>query len=171
MTTKKYDQLLYKNDIYNCFEINGSAMFNPADVGLELADSEYRCAYKVEGGELILEGFSTEAFGADIKLAERIEGPAVLGKSPKLIIIDDEYYRARGISPIDWQPWSNYIYESLDIPIKFTGTLQIGTEFLVEAEQCLTENEPSYYEEIHELTFERGTLVHACQYSVETDED
>lgn len=171
MTTEKFDQLLYKGDVYNFFEIKGSAMFDPYGVGLELADSECQCAYKVEGRELILEGFSIEAFGADIKLAQKSDGPVILGKRPKLIILDDEYYRSRGIPPMDWQPWSNYIYESLDISIQFTGTLRIGGEFFVESKQSLTEDESDYYEEFHELTFENGTLVHARKCSPETVED
>ncbi|MEV5574221.1 hypothetical protein AB0L06_29665 [Spirillospora sp. NPDC052269] len=140
MTGQIPDAVIYHDRLYALTGQEGDGLFDPSALGLRpLAMSTacwrgYVCEYTVVDGGLVL---------TELEMLVEGEPPTLFGVTPA-----EDASRGRR-------------YEGLREPVRFTGRLLLGREFLNELYVHMGFQSPWKYEDVQELVFENGHLTEA----------
>ena len=166
MTGQASDKVAYREEKYSLVGISGTGLFDPAAHGIKTLSTNtgcwrgFVCGYVVKENTLRLRKLTC---GLDDK-----EPPPLLwGRAPQKEI--GEYYRRKfvffGKKIFYSSETGDYCYSELDALIEYTGGLLIGNSF-IETMYVHQGFQKAYrYENVHELTFEKGALIAARDVS------
>jgi hypothetical protein len=179
MTAQISDVVVYRGKPHFIAGVNGEGLFDPAQQGVRPIPLSsacwrgYHCTYEITDGSLVLAtvniGFSKE----DRAAAKRGEGPTLFGQVPRR-------YTVRGVSPNpttgdvegggeSWE-FSDFRYEGLGEVMPFSGGLLLGDDFVRDLYVHMGFHPAWKFRTVHELLFERGTLVRETDRSTEMAE-
>lgn len=148
MTTQIPDEVFFERGWFSVAAVDGTGLFDPDAHDLDPMTTSsacwrgYICGYAVSDGHLVVR---------DLILGSE-DPPPLIGKIHPVREDDDARWR----------------YEGLDIPVDFTGRLLIGDGDVDDRPYLNMGFQPAWmYSEVHELTFQAGTLVTAADRSAE----
>lgn len=136
MTAQIPDHVVYQGTRYDLVEADGTALFDPAEHGLQVRMIHtacwrgYICTYEVKRGRLIL---SALQLGIDAP-PEKLFGMKV-------------------------NTSSGVVYQPLDEPQPFTGSMLLGADFIRELYVHMGFAPAWKYAQVLRLTFENGALT------------
>ncbi len=148
MTGQIADQFSYKEDNYDLIGLKGSNLFNPEEYGVFPIMASTACyrgfvaEYNITDKQLILNSLMLRS--NEEKLNE-INGVAAK-KEEKVMMF-------------------NFLYEDLNLPIKFTGFILLGKDFINEMYVHMGYQRPIAYKIVIEFQFKEGELVTINDFS------
>jgi len=148
MTAQMPDVFFYKNENYSLIGLKGSNMFNPEDYGVYPIMANTACyrgfvaTYHITEEQLILSSLILKS--KEEKLKEINGQPA---KKEKSIFS------------------FNFLYENINLPIKYTGFILLGKDFINEMYVHMGYQRPISYETVIEFQFKDGDLVAVNDFS------
>jgi len=169
MTAQISDSLFYRDERYSIAGLNGDGLFDPAHIGLKTrmistaCRRGFVCDYSLRDRRLILTRLTVGFRPEDLQRAERGDGPVLFGLTPKR----DECKCWDCCTEEDSTYWSDFYYDGLSIPLKYTGGVLIGADFIDEMYIHMGFHPAYKYSRVHELLFESGQLVKASDLTSE----
>ncbi|NHJ33228.1 MAG: hypothetical protein FK732_10215 [Asgard group archaeon] len=148
MTAQMPDQFLYKGESYALIGLKGSSLFNPEDYGVYPVMASTACyrgfvaTYNITDKHITLSSF---VLRSQKRKLNKINGRAA--KKEKRILS------------------FNFLYENLDLPIKFTGFILLGKDFINEMYVHMGFQRPISYETVIEFQFKDGEIVTVNDFS------
>lgn len=165
MTAQISDKVTYKGTNYSLAEINGNGLFDLRRYGMEpVAPSTcfwrgYFAAYEVKDGLLLLQTLLislTDPWGLGIPhQTMQKQALAIEGRQPRLLLNESMF---------------EYAYESMELPIVFSGSLLLGDGFIKQLSVHAGFHPAWKYRTVHELGFREGKLLQAIDRSVQMSE-
>jgi hypothetical protein len=148
MTAQMPDQFLYKEESFVLIGFKGSNLFNPEDYGIYPIMASTACyrgfvaSYTITDQQLILNGLMLRS--QEEKLTEINERATIKWKSPMGF---------------------NFMYRDLNFPIKFTGFILLGKDFIDEMYVHMGFQRPISFETVIEFQFKDGEIVAVNDFS------
>jgi len=148
MTAQMPDQFHYKNEQFVLIGLKGSNLFNPEDYGIypEMASTAcyrgYVSTYIINDKQIILNGLMIRT--QDRKLIE------INGRFP---------IKKKSVFSF------NFMYDGLNLPIKFTGFILLGKDFIDEMYVHMGFQRPISFETVIEFQFRDGEIVAVNDFS------
>jgi len=146
MTAQFPDTVKYGRAGYDLIGVSGNGLFEPQAYGMEPVVHStacyrgYICHYGIKENALVLAHVS-------ISLENGAEGPTIHGTQPS----SDEYWAAR--------------YEDLDMPLRFTGGLLLGRDFIRDMYVHMGFQKPHRYRDVKEIVLRDGKVVSVKDHS------
>ena len=165
MTAQISDAITYQDDKYALVGISGTGLFDPETEGLEARFlhtgcwAGFICEYAVKENTLRLHKLT-------LGLDDKKPLPLLWGHVPKKNI--EYFYKRRlwfGKRVVVPQETGEYCYIGLDALIEYTGGLLIGSSFIRTMYVHQGFQKAYRYENVYELTFEKGALIAARDVS------
>ncbi|MDV3002426.1 MAG: hypothetical protein N5P05_004081 (plasmid) [Chroococcopsis gigantea SAG 12.99] len=153
MTAQISDTFVYLKCRFSLAGINGSSLFHPEQIGLEVEPISTACwrgfksTYTIADERLYLSRLRVGLSESDRSLADRGEGLVCFGK--KLQRTGQDGYG-----------FSDFLH-----PVDFTGGLLLASNFIKEMYVHMGFHPAYKYREVHELIFDSGTLLSAVDRS------
>ena len=155
MTAQVPDGILINSKPYAIASIEGGELFSPQSVGITPGPANtacwrgYICQYKIENEELLLNELQVaimkvEGEGSNRKFVQQI-GPEINGVQPKSA-------EGKFLS-------SGNLYENLNLPIPFSGTILAADGFIRELYVHMGFHPAWKYETVLEVKCENGKVI------------
>ena len=161
MTAQAHDKVIYREVDYLLVGIKGTGLFDPAAQGIEAEGMGtgcrrgFICDYAVKENTLRL-------YKSTLGLDSKKSLPLLWGHTPRKAI---EYHYKRnfwtGKKTLVPRETSGheFCYVELDTRIEYTGGLLIGRDFIETMYVHGGFQQAYWFENVHELTFDRGVLT------------
>ena len=156
MTAQISDTLISRGQEFVLAAANGEGLFEPAQHGLApeaMSTSCYRgywCTYEVVAESLRLQQLHIALPSPVADAARHGMGPSLFEQRP---VYDEELHC--------------FAYSHLSAPVPFTGGILLATDFIEELYVHMGFHPAWKFRRVHELLFERGTLVQTQDCSSE----
>jgi hypothetical protein len=165
MTAQISDTVRYLGKDCSLAGINGTGLFDPADVGVvaygwsSACWRGFYCGYEVAEGSLLLSQVHLGLGTDDRAAVEQGGGPKLFGRTPRRYTIhghSEELFT--GEVKTSWES-SDYRVDGLREFIPFTGGLLVGDDFIRELYVHMGFHPAYKFREVHELIFDAGRLT------------
>lgn len=157
MTAQIHDEFMLKGKDYSIVGVNGRALFEPQQYGLEpvsLCSACWRgfyCKYTLVNERLLLDTLyisTSDKVTSDLKT--RL-GPELFGIKPS--------------KPEERFSWFEYCYSGLNLPVNFTGGLLIANGFINEFYVHMGFHPAWKFKKVYEMLFQDGVNIELLDIS------
>src|SRR5690606_3855616 len=156
MTAQVSDSVVYKDQEYSLVAFSDGEPFDPSVHGYrpEMASTAcyrgYLAGYEVTDGALFLGSLRISHQDSDLPESQNKRPPPLNGVEAEL---SETSYAGK---------WS---FQNIGLPLAYSGGLVVAKGFISSLYVHMGFHPAWKYEEVHELIFERGKLISACELS------